>query len=90
MLLEALAATGIQSLNLQGCELGDEGAAVLARAAPLLGLHFLDIGYNDITDEGARYLLGCPWLARVAHVKWGGNKFEDEEIVASMREQFPE
>jgi uncharacterized protein (TIGR02996 family) len=90
MLLEALAATGIQSLDLQGCEFGDEGAAVLASAAPLPGLYFLDIGYNGLTDEGARHLLRCPWLARVAHVEWGGNKFEDEEIVASMREQFPE
>ncbi len=80
----------IQSLDLQGCKFGDEGAAVLASAAPLPGLSFLDIGYTGLTDEGAKHLLRCPWLARVAHVKWGGNKFADEEIVARMREQFPQ
>ena len=65
-------------------------AAVLASAAPLKGLSFLDISYNDLTDEGARSLLRCPWLARVAHVKWGGNKIEEEEVIAALRARFPE
>jgi uncharacterized protein (TIGR02996 family) len=89
-LLEVLAATGLESLDLQGCGLGDEGARTLADAAPLASLFFLDIGYNDITDEGARHLLRCPWLAGVAHVKWGGNQIEDEEVLAALRERFPE
>jgi hypothetical protein len=88
VLLAALAVTGIESLDLQGCDLGDEGAAALADAPPLAALSFLDVSYCDLGDEGARHLLHCPWLAGVAHVEWDGNKIENEQLLAALRERF--
>jgi uncharacterized protein (TIGR02996 family) len=89
-LLAALAATSIESLDMHDGHFGDEGAAALADAPLLPGLSFLDVSYCDLTDEGARRLLRCPWLAGVAHVKWGGNKIEDEQLLAALRERFPQ
>ncbi len=60
----------IRTLDLRGNALGNDGAIILSRGlktAESIKLQELDMGYNEIRDEGACALAqvrGCMWTQR--------------------------
>jgi len=74
-------------LDLDRCELGDEGAAVLAAADPLPALRVLWLADNRIGDAGARVLAASPALAAVRSLHLRGNAIGDA-AKAVLRDRF--
>ncbi len=54
----------LTALNLNGCKLNPEAAAALT-ALPLTALTALDLGINEISAAGVRWLAASPHLARL-------------------------
>jgi hypothetical protein len=84
--LDALLAhklSGLTSLNLYGCELGDaEIARMVAHEALWTGLRHVDLSQNKLRAAGAQALADCPHLAGLETLKLGNNPLGNAGRVA--------
>jgi uncharacterized protein (TIGR02996 family) len=69
-------------LALRGCELGDEGARLLAESACLVSLAELDLGHNGIRADGLRALADSPFLSGLRRLLLPGNTVRDAGVKA--------
>lgn len=61
-LLRSLKGQSLERLNLDGCDVTDDGAVMLAECEALSGLRVLGLGRNDIGERGRRALRGSTVL----------------------------
>jgi hypothetical protein len=61
---------------------GDEGCYRIIQSGILRRLKVLDIGYGDMTDEGARLLAGCPDLKQLDALVVSRNALTEQGIAA--------
>jgi Leucine-rich repeat (LRR) protein len=78
---------GLESLDLYGNGIGDQGAAAIAASNSLHRLRFLDLGDNTITDAGALALARSPHLEALTVVELGGAELADT-TVSVLRDRF--
>lgn len=64
----------IRELDLCSCFLGNGGPAMIARARQLAKLEVLDLGFNDLTDQGLRTLADIPHLDRLRDLLINDNR----------------
>jgi uncharacterized protein (TIGR02996 family) len=72
--------SGLRSLRLRRCGLGDASVWPLAGAAFWGNLVELDLGENWLTDAGARSILDAPVPADLTAVRLDGNEFPAELV----------
>ena len=77
----------LRDLNLEGCQIGDEGLGRLAAAGDgsnLPALTALDLSGNEISDDGVRSLVGSGFWPRLTRLVLGGNPLSNEaaEVLA--------
>jgi uncharacterized protein (TIGR02996 family) len=73
---------GLQELNLEYCEAGDDGLVAVAGSEQLPGLTYLAVPGNEISDEGVRALVASPIWPRLRSLVLGANPISDEGAVA--------
>lgn len=64
---------GLDTLKLRGCDIGNEGAAMLAQAPALASLVVLDLAFCGIDERAVEALLASPHLQQLAHVTVDAN-----------------
>jgi len=69
--------TRLELLDLEGCQIGDHGAVVLAMT-DFPALTEVDLSSNQITDVGVTDLLAWPVLRRLRRLVLGGNPIGDQ------------
>jgi uncharacterized protein (TIGR02996 family) len=72
----------LTTLDLEGNDLGDEGAVALAGSAHLAGLTTLLLWSNRIGDDGVRALARSPHLARLTRLDLSANAVADGGLEA--------
>jgi hypothetical protein len=60
--------SGLESLDLTGCEIGDAGLSALSRS-PHLRLSALDLRWNHLGQASCRTLLTSPTFARLTYLR---------------------
>jgi uncharacterized protein (TIGR02996 family) len=63
----------LRSLILSGNQVTDEGIVALARCPLLDHCTWLELAHNPITEDGARALFNSPHVARLTHLRLGGD-----------------
>jgi uncharacterized protein (TIGR02996 family) len=74
----------LRVLGLTACEIGDEGAATLAKADRLAGLSRLYLARCDISDEGVTAIAQSKKLAALTTLCLGGNEGIGDEGAAAI------
>ncbi|MDB5312158.1 MAG: hypothetical protein JWO38_6360 [Gemmataceae bacterium] len=72
----------LRSLNLEGCQIGDEGVQRLAGSEALPLLTILDLSGNEISDAGVRLLVNSPLWPRLRYLVLGANPISDDGAFA--------
>jgi uncharacterized protein (TIGR02996 family) len=67
----------LEVLELEACQIRDDGLNEIAHATTLPALIELDVSYNEISDEGVRLLVASPLWGRLRRIVLGGNPISD-------------
>jgi uncharacterized protein (TIGR02996 family) len=81
-LLRGLPGPGLRRLNLDACQIGDEGAALLARCPALADLRELDLTDAGIGPEGVGRLARSPHFRRLEYLRLCSNRLGVEGVRA--------
>jgi hypothetical protein len=73
---------GLHELNMEGCQIGDDGLRRLARSEAIPQLVRLDVSGNEISDEGVKSLVVSPLWPRLRSLVLGANPISDEGAFA--------
>jgi uncharacterized protein (TIGR02996 family) len=73
-LMESPLLSRIRELDLINCSLGNGGPVLIARARQLARLEVLDLGFNDITDQGLRTLADISHLVNLRELSLNDNR----------------
>ncbi|HEX4613133.1 MAG TPA: TIGR02996 domain-containing protein [Urbifossiella sp.] len=73
---------GLRELNMEGCEIGDDGLGRLAGSEAVPRLAHLDVSGNEISDAGVAALVASPLWPRLRALVLGANPISDEGAFA--------
>ncbi|OWK40988.1 TIGR02996 domain-containing protein [Fimbriiglobus ruber] len=76
---------GIRALDLSACDIGDDGARVLAGAPNLSRLTSLNVSGSRVTDAGAAALAESTRLTEVRHLDLRGNRISAAAALRLIR-----
>ncbi|MBY0513340.1 MAG: TIGR02996 domain-containing protein [Gemmataceae bacterium] len=76
--------TRLEVLEMEGCDIADEGLLLVAQSQALPALIELDVSRNDVTVQGVEWLIASRLWPRLRRVVLGGNPLGDEaaEVLA--------
>jgi Ran GTPase-activating protein (RanGAP) involved in mRNA processing and transport len=74
--------TNLAGLNLDGCQIGDEGVRHLAGSPGMANLTSLGLHFAMVGVDGVRALAASPYLRNLRVLDLGGNALTDEAAEA--------
>ena len=79
----------LQKLDLTQCEIGDEGARIIAQSPGLANVWELSLDNTGISEEGALAIAASPHLNRLASISIPTTDVSHQALLARIQKNYP-